>query len=131
MRIDKIFRHIKISIRNRLRYEFDTAVATAAKFEAFTAVKIQVDVFWVVTSCSDVVGYQCFGTLCCLCLQGEVKMEAEWSSEMVASYHIITRRHNPEDLDLTAQQSLVLEPNTKFYRNSLTYFRDKTYGRTA
>jgi hypothetical protein len=25
----------------------------------------------------------------------------------------------------------VLEPNTKFYRNSLTYFRDKTYGRTA
>jgi hypothetical protein len=28
-----------------------------ASFEAFTAVKIQVEVFWVVTPCSVVVGY--------------------------------------------------------------------------
>jgi hypothetical protein len=32
----------------------------------------QVMVFWVMTLCSDVVGYQCFSGPCCLCLQGEV-----------------------------------------------------------
>jgi len=29
------------------------------RFEIFTAVEIQVEVFWVVTACSIVVGYQC------------------------------------------------------------------------
>jgi hypothetical protein len=29
-----------------------------------------------------------------------VKMEVAWTSEMLASYHITTRRHKPEDLDL-------------------------------
>jgi hypothetical protein len=33
---------------------------------------IQVVVFCVVTLCSDVLGYQCFGAPCCLHLQGEV-----------------------------------------------------------
>jgi len=28
--------------------------------------KIQVVVFWVMTPCSDVVAYQCFGGPCCL-----------------------------------------------------------------
>jgi len=37
-------------------------------------IKIQVVVFWVVTPCSDVVGYQCSGGPSCLQLQGE-----EWS----------------------------------------------------
>jgi hypothetical protein len=41
------------------------------RFEVSTAVKIQTDVFWVVMSCTVVVGYQCFRGLCCLCLQGE------------------------------------------------------------
>jgi hypothetical protein len=39
-------------------------------FEAFTAVKIQVEVFRVVTPCSVVVGYQRFGGPYCLHLQG-------------------------------------------------------------
>jgi len=41
-------------------------------FEVFTAVKIQVEVFWVVTSCSVVVGYQRFGEPCCLHLEDKV-----------------------------------------------------------
>jgi hypothetical protein len=51
-------------------------------FEAFTEVKIQVQVFWVVTSFSVVVGYQRFGAPCCLHL------------------HYATRHHNPKNLDL-------------------------------
>jgi hypothetical protein len=35
-----------------------------ARFDAFTAV-IQVEVFWVVTPCNVVVGYQRFGGPCC------------------------------------------------------------------
>jgi len=34
--------------------------------ETFTAVMFQVDVFWVGTPCSVVVGYQCFWRPCCL-----------------------------------------------------------------
>jgi len=37
-----------------------------ARFEVFTAVKIQVEIFWVVTQCSVVAGYQRFGGPCCL-----------------------------------------------------------------
>jgi hypothetical protein len=39
-------------------------------FETFTAVMFQLKVFWVMTLCSVVVGYQCFRGLCCLHLQG-------------------------------------------------------------
>jgi hypothetical protein len=42
-----------------------------------------------------VVGYQRFGGLCCLHLQGEA-----WISETSVSYRNITWRHSPEDLDL-------------------------------
>jgi hypothetical protein len=37
----------------------------------FTAVKMQLVVFWVVISCSDVVGYQPFGGSCCFHLHSE------------------------------------------------------------
>jgi hypothetical protein len=58
-----------------------------------------VAVFWVVTQCIDVVGYQCFRGSCCLHLQGEVKIEAAWSSEMSGSYCSYTQCRNPEDHD--------------------------------
>jgi hypothetical protein len=48
---------------------------------------LQVKVFWVMTSFRVVVGYQRFGSQYCLCLQGEVNMEAAWTSETMVSYH--------------------------------------------
>jgi len=42
-----------------------------ARYEVITEVKIQVKVFWVVSLCSVVVGYKCFGGPCCLNIQGE------------------------------------------------------------
>jgi hypothetical protein len=43
-----------------------------ASFEAFTAVMFQVTVFWVVATCSVMLGYQHFRGPCCPHLQGEV-----------------------------------------------------------
>jgi hypothetical protein len=44
-----------------------------SRLEVFMAVNIQIKVFWIVTPCSDVVGYQRFGGSCCLHVQGEEK----------------------------------------------------------
>jgi len=44
-------------------------------FELLTVMKIQIEVFWVVTPCSDVVRCQRFGGPCCLHLQGEDNMQ--------------------------------------------------------
>jgi hypothetical protein len=54
------------------------------------AVMFQVDVFWVVTPCSVVSGYQRFRGPCCLHFQGET----------LVSYHNATRRHKTEYLEL-------------------------------
>jgi len=45
---------------------FDANTFRFAAFEVFTAVKIQVEVFWVVTPCSVVVGYRRFRGPCCV-----------------------------------------------------------------
>jgi hypothetical protein len=47
------------------------------RLEVFTAMKIQVVLFCVVTSCTDVVGYQRFGGPCCFHLQVDVTMQME------------------------------------------------------
>jgi hypothetical protein len=59
-------------------------------------VKIQVDVFWVVTSCSVVVE--------------SLKMETEGSSETLVSNYNTTRSHNPEDLKSTVQTLTIKIP---------------------
>jgi len=41
-------------------------------FEVSTVVNIQVEVYWVMTTCSAVLGHQRFGGTCCLHLQGEM-----------------------------------------------------------
>jgi len=48
----------------------------------FIAVKIRVEIFWVVAPCSVVVGYQRFGHPCCLHLQGEVVLKDESSMDL-------------------------------------------------
>jgi hypothetical protein len=70
------------------------------RYDVFTAVKIQVEVFWVVTPCCVVIAYQRFGGPCCLQLQGDAQMGAAWSSQQLVSYHSTPRRRNSEDLDL-------------------------------
>jgi hypothetical protein len=54
----------------------------SARFEAFVAAKIQVEVFWVVTPCSVMVGYRRFERCCCLHLQDILlAQDRDYSSE--------------------------------------------------
>jgi hypothetical protein len=81
--------------------------------------QFHVEVFWIVTTCSVVVGYQCFGGLCCLHFQDEVltlKMEAAKSSETAITYH---------NTDVTTQKNLQMEaqiPPKLSYRTTSLYF---------
>jgi hypothetical protein len=62
-------------------------------FEIFTTVKIQVEVFWVMTPCSDTVRISTFW----------MTMLPPSSAETLISYHNTKTGHNPEDLNLKTQ----------------------------
>jgi len=71
--------------------------------------KTQIEVFWVVTPCSDMVRYHSFGGPCCLHLNFTLKMEAACSSVTLVSYRNTTWRHNPEHFDLKLKTSFSME----------------------
>jgi hypothetical protein len=75
-------------------------ITTDAGFEVFTAMRTHIRVFWVVTPCTVVVGYQRLRGPYCLHFRYILKVEAARSYHTLVSYHIITRCHIPEDLDL-------------------------------
>jgi len=62
-----------------------------ASSEAFTAM-FQVDVFWGVTPCSEVLGYKRFGVQCCLHLQ--CQNEGSMDLDVVFYLHSSTRLHS-------------------------------------
>jgi hypothetical protein len=81
------------------------------RYKAFTAVKIQVKVFWVVMVCSVVVGYQHFRSPCCP--------------------QNTTQCHNPEDLNLKVnalyrmlQQLINLKHTTNSKKNWVNRISD-------
>jgi fatty-acid desaturase len=49
-----------------------------ARFEVLTAVKIQVEILWVVTPCNVVVGYQRFGAHAASVFRVKIQVEVFW-----------------------------------------------------
>jgi hypothetical protein len=67
-------------------YFHEISQSIFTRFDVLTAMKIQIAVFWVVTPCSEMAGYQ--------------RLLSPWFSKTVVSCHITIWRHNPEDRDL-------------------------------
>jgi hypothetical protein len=78
-----------------IHHRYSKSICLEIIFDVFTAMKFQVEVFWVVTPCNFVVGYQLFEGPNRLLLQGEVKMEAALFFRSLVSYHNTTLRRNP------------------------------------
>jgi peptidoglycan biosynthesis protein MviN/MurJ (putative lipid II flippase) len=64
-----------------------------ARHEIFTAMRIHIVVFWVMTLCGVVIGYKSYGGTCFL------RLQAVRSSETLVSY-IAIRRQNAEVYDM-------------------------------
>jgi hypothetical protein len=60
-----------VTVKQRTERRYINRRKFVPRFEAYMAMMVQVDVFWVVPPCSVVVGGQRFGGPCCLHLQGE------------------------------------------------------------
>jgi len=77
-----------------LNHERETRIAwvrTCLIFRCHSSVCLQVDAFWVVTSSSDVVGYQHYGGPCCFHVQNEVNgVGFEVDSAVISSLHGVT-----------------------------------------
>jgi hypothetical protein len=56
---------------------------------------IQVEVFWIVTTCCIAVEYQCFGVPCYLNIHFTLKIEEAWASERLVSYNNTTQPKRP------------------------------------
>jgi len=54
-------------------------------------VKIQVEVFWIVTLCSVAVGYQHFGGSCCLHLQGRYLKQEETALHILCNFKVLAQ----------------------------------------
>jgi hypothetical protein len=71
-------------------------------FFSRTPSSVRVAVFWVVTPCSDAVGWPHFAP----------EVEVAWPSETLMSCHITGRCHNPEDRDMNLYRAVVRAPVT-------------------
>jgi hypothetical protein len=58
-------------VRSEIKSSRNFINSIITRFEVFTEMKVQVDVFCVVIPCGLVVGYRRFGGPCCLRLEGE------------------------------------------------------------
>jgi hypothetical protein len=85
--VNTVMMNLKVAWKQEVSWQMSNY--QFASFETFTAVKIQVDVFCVVTPCSVVVRYQNLNF-----------MPPPRTSVTLVSYHNTTRHHSPDDLDL-------------------------------
>jgi len=99
-----------------MKQKLTKSLSSTASFEAFTAVKIQVEVFWVVTPCSVVAGWQRFGGPCCRHLQGEVRVIVPWSLHLSRKDREV---RNFKDVDVSKSE-WVRNPCAASYISRLT-----------
>jgi hypothetical protein len=78
-------------------------VTISHKMEVVTVVTMKIAVFWDVTPCNSIDGYQCSVGTCCLHLQGHfstLNTEAAGSSKMLLLIYKSKGNHIPQDSNL-------------------------------